>query len=192
MEPFVIPLIIVGVVVVLFLVLWISAWNKLIQLSGQVNQTIGQLSAQYQQRFDLIPDVLRAAKAAVKAQREYLDKMLEIRKGMRPGLKPSDLGNMPPDFMPMALAAGAPGVTVENNPQLSVAAYEELQRIMQNTEKDVAAARRFYWAAVTEYNVAVRSFPGRCVASVHGFDTLPDAIITPEQEKKPDYDIDTR
>lgn len=190
MELIVFPLVVFGIVVAVCVGLWIAAWNRLIQLSGQVDQTIGQLSAQYQQRLDLIPDVLRAAKAAVKFQREYFDKMLEIRKGMHPGLKPSDLGNPPPDFNPMASAAGAPGVIVESNPQLSVSSYEELQRIMQDTEKDIAAARRFYWAAVTAYNVAVRSFPGRYVASVHGFETLPNAVITPEQEKKPEYAID--
>ena len=174
----------------LALVLWVSMANKLRQLSGQVNLTIGTLAAQYQQRFDLIPDVLRAAKMAVKSQRDYFDKMLEIRKGMHPGVTAVDLGNVPPDLAPIMLASAsaAAGKPVnESNPVMSVEAFTELQRIMKDTEKDVTAARRFYCAAVAEYNTAVRSFPLAVVAGLHGHRPIPYAKITKELETKPDY-----
>lgn len=193
MEIIVVLLIVLAVVGIILLVLWFSARNKLVQLSGQVNQSIGTLASQYQQRLDLIPDVLQAARTAVKAQRDYLDKMLEIRKGMHPGLSPVDLGGLPPDLAPMmagTMAAAAGKAGIESNPELNVEAFTELQKTLKDTEKDVAAARRFYWAAVAEYNVAIRSFPCVLVANVHGFHPLPDPEITAKEAMKPDYGID--
>ncbi|MBI1830052.1 MAG: LemA family protein [Planctomycetes bacterium] len=173
-----------------FIAWWIITLQRLTQLSGQVDLTIGTLAAQYQQRFDLMPDVLQAAKEAVKAQKEYLDRMLEIRKGMHPGLTPMDLGSLPPDYVPMAVAASAAAAgkpVSESNPEMNVEGYTEFQRIAKDTEKDVAAARRFYWAAVAEYNTSVNSFPGSIVAAVHGFRPLPSAEITEELATKPNY-----
>ncbi|MBM4087951.1 MAG: LemA family protein [Planctomycetes bacterium] len=192
MEAIVLLMIVFTVLGIIFLVVWFSIRNKLVQLSGQVNQSIGTLASQYQQRHDLIPDVLQSARAAVKAQRDYLDKMLEVRKGMHPGLSPVDLGTMPPDLAPLmagTMAAAAGKAAIESNPAMCVEAFTELQRILKDTEKDVSAARRFYWAAVAEYNVAVRSVPTAIVASVHGFLPLPDPTISAKLAVKPDYGI---
>jgi hypothetical protein len=116
--------------------------------------------------------------------------MLEVRKGMHPGVIPMDLGSLPPDYVPIAAASAAASAgraVSESNPAMNVEAYTELQRSMRDTEKDVTAARRFYWAAVAEYNTAVKSFPSSIVASVHGYRPLPTAKITKELETKPDY-----
>src|SRR4051812_23920968 len=100
-------LIVLGAVLLLLLIVWVVILNKLAQLGGQVNLTIGTLAAQYEQRLNLIPDTLRAAREAVQAQRDYLDMMLEVRKGMHPGVVPMDLGSLPPDYVPIAAASAA-------------------------------------------------------------------------------------
>ena len=164
--------------------------NTLAQLSAQVDLTISTLVSQLDQRKNLIPDTLRAAREAVQAQRDYLDKMLEVRQGMHPGVTPLDLGGFPPDLAPMAIASSAASAgraISESNPELNVDAYTELQRSMKDTEKDVTAAYRFYWAAVAEYNAAVKSFPSSIVASVHGYWPIPTVKLTPQQEIKPEY-----
>lgn len=187
-------LIVIGIALVLavliFVIVWVSMLNKLTQLSAQVNLTIGTLAAQFEQRMNLIPDTLRAAREAVQAQRSYLDRMLEVRRGMHPGVIPADLGALPPDYAPLAAATAAAVVgkpAIENNPAMNVEAYTQLQRIMHDTEKDVTAARRFYWAAVAEYNTGVRSFPSCIVAAIHRYRDLPDAAIAPGLDVKPNY-----
>jgi hypothetical protein len=99
--------------------------------------------------------------------------------------------DIPPELIPL-LAAGSQNAgrnrpVHEDNPQIDVKTYEELQKIMAATEKDVAAARRFVQAAISEFNAAVRSFPGSLVALIHGYSVLPTLKVTPELEKKPDY-----
>jgi LemA protein len=182
-------LILLGVVTLL-LIVWVCTATKLVQLSGQVDLAIATLAAQYEQRMNLIPDTLRAAREAVRAQRDYLDKMLEVRKGLHADVVPMELGALPPDYLPIAAASAAASAgraVNESNPTLTVEAYTELQRSMKDTEKDVTAARRFYWAAVAEYNTALRSFPSSIVAAVHGYHLIPTAKITDELETKPDY-----
>lgn len=190
MEPFAIVALGTLVGFAIIVVIWAMIFNKLAQLSGQVNLTIGTLAAQFEQRMNLIPDTLSAAREAVQAQRNYLDKMLEVRKGMHPGMVPLDLGDLPPDFVPLAAASAAAGsnrAVSESNPELNVDAYTELQKSMRDTEKDVTAARRFYWAAIAEYNASVQAFPSSIVAAIHGFRPLPTAQLTKELEKKPNY-----
>jgi len=187
------PIIVSSIAFLICLCLYFSMLNSLVQHSAQVNQAIGTLSAQYKQRFDLIPDVNKAAKTAVRVQREYFDKLLAFRKGLHPTIELGDLGTMPPDLIPMAvgaMAASAGKAVIENNPAMNVDGYTELQRILLSTEKDVTAARRFYWAAVAEYNAAIRSFPAAIIASLHGYKMIPQEVITPQLETKPDYGID--
>lgn len=189
MGTYVLVAIIVSLV---FLWTYVSSWNNLAQHAAQVNQSIGTLAAQYQQRANLIPDACHAAKAAVRAQSEYFDKLLAVRKGLIASSQIADLGSIPPDFVPVVMAGQAASNSrsvSESNPEMNVEAYTELQRIMLSTEKDVTAARRFHWAAVAEYNAVVRSFPASIVAMVHGYKVMPTQTITPELEKKPDYDI---
>jgi LemA protein len=171
-------------------VLWIIGWNKLTQLSGQVNLTVGTLSAQYQQRLDLIPDAVKLAREAVRKQKVYFDKLLEVRKGMHPAMTAMSLGSIPPDEMPMVLAAMSAAASKayhESNPTMDVSVYAETMRTMKETEMDIAGARRFFWSAVTEYNIAVRSFPLSFIARVHGFELLPDAHLPAGMDKKPSY-----
>jgi LemA protein len=171
-------------------VLWIIGWNKLTELSGQVNLTIGTLSAQYQQRLDLIPDAVKLAREAVRRQKAYFDKLFEVRKGMHPTMTTRSIGSIPPDDLPIVLAAmyaAASKACHESNPNMDVSVYAETMRTMKETEMDISGARRFFWSAVTEYNIAVRSFPLSIVAKVHGFELLPEAHIPAGMAKKPSY-----
>jgi LemA protein len=187
-------IIVIAVIIAFIAFLWIyiSILNNLAQHAAQVNQSIGTMAAQYQQRANLIPDACHAAKAAVRAQREYFDNLLAVRKGLISNIQIADLGSVPPDFVPVVMAGQAASNSrsvSESNPTMNVEAYTELQRIMLSTEKDVTAARRFHWAAVAEYNAAIHSFPAIIIANLHGYKSMPNQVITPELEKKPDYDI---
>lgn len=183
---------IIAVVVLVLLVTWFSTYSKIAALGSQVDLAVGTLAAQLQQRHDLIPDVLKAAKEAVKVQMQYLDQILAVRKSLNVPLQQQSqvFDDMPPELRPLAATAQNAGhnrPVNESNPQMNVGTYEKLQEIMQSTEKDVSGARRFLQSAISEYNTAVRSFPGSLVASVHGFVAMPTERITPQLERKPNY-----
>jgi LemA protein len=180
----------IAVSVLVLLILWVIGLTKLTELNGQINLTVGTLAAQYQQRLDLIPDTVKLAREAVHRQKKYFDKLLEIRKGMHPGLTTSSLGSLPPDDLPIviaALSAAASKACHESNPNMDVSVYAEALRTMKETEMDIAGARRFFWSAVTDYNIAVRSLPFSIIAKVHGYRLMPEAQIPAGMEKKPAY-----
>jgi LemA protein len=186
-----VTLVIIVVVALLLLALWVSTYSRIAALGSQIDLAAGTLAAQLQQRHDLIPDVLKAAKEAVKAQMQALDGILAVRRSLSSDSRPpAEAFDVPPELRALtatAQNAGRGRPVHEDNPQIDVKTYEKLQEVMQSTEKDVAGARRFLQAAISQYNAAVRSFPGALVASVHGFAALPTAKVTPQLEHKPNY-----
>lgn len=185
-------LIAIAIFALILLATWFSTASKIAALGSQVDLAVGTLAAQLQQRHDLIPDVLYAAKEAVKAQMQFLDQILAVRKNLNSASQSQSqtFDDMPPELLPLAATAQNAGRNRpinESNPQIDVKAYQKLQEIMQSTEMDVSGARRFLQSAISEYNTAVRSFPGSLVASVHGYAAMPMARITPQLERKPNY-----
>jgi len=74
-------------------------------------------------------------------------------------------------------------VTVERYPQLkSDKNFLELQTQLEGTENRITVARKRYIAAVKDYNLTVRKFPGNIIASVMGFATKPNFTVNNEAE----------
>ena len=65
--------------------------------------------------------------------------------------------------------------------------FIHLQRSLNVVEEQLAAARRSYNAAVTEYNNSVETFPGSLIAGVAGF--REQQVFVAESHKRQDVDI---
>lgn len=184
-------LVVIVIFAIVLIVLWVSTYSRIAALGSQIDLAVGTLAAQLQQRHDLIPDVLKAAKEAVRAQMQALDGILAVRKHINTDSQvPTAAFDVPPELRALtatAQNAGRNRPVHEDNPQIDVKTYETLQEALLSTEKDVTGARRFLQAAITEYNTAVRSFPGSLVASLHSFAAMPTAKVTPQLERKPNY-----
>lgn len=170
-------------------VLWVSTINQIKYLNNKVDITIGTLAAQYRKRLNLIPDVLMAARESAELQIGYLNKVLEIRKGMNTAKIGIDFSSIDPELIPFTVAtfANSGRQVVENNPEINIQAYIKLQNIMKETEDDISAAMRFYCSAVSNYNTKISTFPGSLVAVIHNYKEIPIAQITTILETKPDY-----
>ena len=65
-------------------------------------------------------------------------------------------------------------IAVENYPELkSDTNMLEAQRAYQNVEENIAAARRFYNAAVNALHNAIQIFPGNVIAGLVGVTEMP-------------------
>ncbi len=181
-----------GAILVLFvLLIWYGIYLELVRLDEQVNQAVAALAAQYELRLNLIPDVLGAAREAVKAQLDYCYRFLEVRAGKRPEMSLEQLGALPPDLVHMMNAPTAAGLVFEHNPAIDVGAYTKLQDVMRDTEEGVAAAKRWIADASAQYNTEVRGPFGSIVASCHGFQVIPKTQISANLSDKPDYGFRT-
>ena len=69
------------------------------------------------------------------------------------------------------------------NPELKASEnFLQLQRSLNETEEQLAAARRTYNASITDYNNAVQTFPTNLLAGMFGF-TRKAVLTIPEAER---------
>ncbi|HEY5635856.1 MAG TPA: LemA family protein [Burkholderiales bacterium] len=166
-----------GVVAVL-LVWVISIYNRLVVLRNRFKNGFAQIDVQLKRRYDLIPNLVEAAKGYLTHERETLEAVVKARAAAvsaegRAAASPGD----PAAMRGLAQAEGALGGALGK--LLAVfEAYPDLkanQNVMQvqeelvSTENKVAFARQAFNDAVMEFNTYRESFPPVAVAGVLGF-----------------------
>ena len=137
-------LIIVGVIVIL--IIWIvSLYNGLVRLRNRRQNAFADIDVQLRQRHDLVPQLVETVKGYASHEKDLLLKVTEARTA--------------------AVAATTIDGKIAAEQQLS----SELQEELSDIENKLAASRRFFNGATTEYNNGVESFPGNLIARNFGF-----------------------
>ena len=72
-------LIIILVLVLLLVVYLIAIYNKLVKYSNRYKNSFAQIEVQLKRRYDLIPNLVEAAKAYLKHERETLEAVIAAR-----------------------------------------------------------------------------------------------------------------
>jgi LemA protein len=156
------------IVVILIIVLAIgvmSIYNGLINKKNQVNNAFGGIDVQLKMRYDLIPNLVAAVQQYTSHERELLTKITELRsRAMSSDLTTDarvELDNQ------ISSAVKSINVAVENYPDLKANQnFIELQKSLNEVEAQIAASRRAYNAAVTDYNNGIEMFPGNLMAGM--------------------------
>ncbi len=153
-------LIIIGVIALIIILMY----NSLIAKKNQVDNIFGGIDATLKKRFDLIPNLISSVKEYMTHEKELLTKVTELRaQGMKPNL--SEDQKVALDAK-MTSALGSIMISVENYPELKANDnIMNLQRTLNEVESQIAAARRAYNQAVTDYNNAIEMFPTNYMAS---------------------------
>jgi LemA protein len=156
-------LIIVVVVVLVILIGAISLYNGLINKKNQVTNAFGGMDVQLKNRYDLIPNLVATVQQYTTHEKNLLTKITELRsKALNQDLNTDarvDIDNQ------ISSAVKGIMVAVENYPDLkSNQNFIELQKALNEVESQIAASRRAYNAAVTDYNNGIEMFPGSIMA----------------------------
>lgn len=184
-----------GVVVVL--VVWvIKIYNMLVVLRNRFRNEYAQIDVQLKRRYDLIPNLVEAAKGFLKHERETLEAVMAARSGavtaaQRAAAKPGD----PNAMKSLASAESTLGGTL-GRLMVSVEAYPDLkanqnimalQEELTSTENRLAFARQAFNDSVMEYNTRRESFPDVMLAGAFGFREaeLLQATDSAEERKAP-------
>ena len=147
--------------------LWVLVvYNTLVSKRNAVKNAESGVDVQLKKRFELIPNLVAAVKGYMAHERGLLERLVDIRAealGADAGRR-AELSGEAGRAMETVFAA------VEAYPELKASAHVlHLQRSLAEIEEQIAAARRFFNAAVTSYNDSVQSFPASLVAGVFGF-----------------------
>ena len=158
--------IILGVIVVI--VLWgIMTYNSLVAMAQRVGQSFADIDVQLKQRHDLIPNLVETVKGYASHERGTLEAVVNARNAA--------LAAQGPDAKVAAenVLTGALRqlfALAESYPDLKASAnFQQLQNELADVENKLAAARRFYNNAVSEYNAGIQQFPAALFAASFGF-----------------------
>lgn len=164
----------IGAIVLTLIVVIASHINKVPTLDESVKAAWAQVDNQYKRRADLIPNLVATVKGYASHEKEVLTQVVEARsKVSQVQLSPQML-NDPNAFAMFEKSQGALSsalsrlmVVVERYPELKADKnFQALQSQLEGTENRISVARKDYIAAVQKYNIELRTFPGKWVASI--------------------------
>ena len=158
--------IVVGLLVLI--VLWvISLYNRLVRLRNRRQNAFADIDVQLRQRHDLVPQLVETVKGYATHERELLLKVTEARTA---AMAATSIDDKIKAEQQLTTALQGLKVQVEAYPDLKANQnFLQLQEELSDIENKLAAARRFFNGATTEYNNAVESFPGNLIARNFGF-----------------------
>jgi len=159
--------IILLVVVVVLGLIAVGAYNRLVALKQGANQAFADIDVQLRQRHDLIPNLVETVKGYATHERGTLEAVVAARNSAVSAAGVPDkvaaenaltgaLGKL------FALSEAYPDLKANQN-------FLSLQGELSDIENKLAASRRFFNNAVSEFNAAIAQFPAVLFAAMFGF-----------------------
>ncbi len=161
------PLLIVIGIIVLIVIWLISLYNGLVRLRNRRQNAFADIDVQLRQRHDLVPQLVETVKGYAAHEKDLLMKVTVARSA---AMSATRIDGKIVAEQQLSNALAGLKVQVEAYPDLKANQnFLQLQEELSDIENKLAASRRFFNAATTEYNNAVESFPGNLVARNFGF-----------------------
>lgn len=159
---------IIFIVVIVILVIWmISLYNRLVNLRNRRQNAFADIDVQLRQRHDLVPQIVETVKGYAGHEREVLQKITEARSS---AMAARTIDDKIVAEQQLTSALQGLKVQVEAYPDLKANQnFLQLQEELSDIENKLAASRRFFNGATTEYNTAVETFPSNMIAGNFGF-----------------------
>jgi LemA protein len=187
--------------IVLALVVALAAWviaiyNGLVTLRNRFKNAFAQIDVQLKRRYDLIPNLVEAAKGYLQHERQTLEAVIAARgaavsASQRAAAAPGD----PAAMSGLAQAEGALGgalgrllAVFEAYPDLTANQNVlQVQEELTSTENKVAFARQGFNDAEMSYNTKRESFPDNVIAGLFAFKEamLLEATESKEERQAP-------
>ncbi|MEZ5785027.1 MAG: LemA family protein [Xanthobacteraceae bacterium] len=158
--------IVLGLIVVA--VLWVvMIYNGLVSLRQRVNQAFADIDVQLKQRHDLIPNLVETVKGYASHERGTLEAVVQARNAAigahGPAAQAAAENQLSGALRQLfALSEAYPDLKANTN-------FQQLQSELSDIENKLAASRRFYNNAVSEYNAGIQQFPAALFAGPFGF-----------------------
>lgn len=160
--------IILGVIVLLVIVL-AGLYNGLVRSKVRVDESWSGIAVQLKRRADLIPNLVNAVKGYAAHESKVFEAVTAARADTVNAAEqgPAAATKVEGGFQAalkslFAVAEAYPDLKASSN-------FQQLQADLTDTEDKIQASRRFYNAAVRDYNTKKSVFPANIVAPAFGF-----------------------
>jgi LemA protein len=158
---------IVIAILVVLAVFAFGAYNRLVALGQRVNQAFADIDVQLKQRHDLVPNLVETVKGYASHERGTLDDVIKARNSAMSAQGPAQVSAAENQL------SGALGRLIalsEAYPDLKANAnFQQLAGELSDLENKIAASRRFFNNAVSEYNTGIQQMPAALFAGMFGF-----------------------
>ncbi len=156
------------IIVIVLAIVLVLMYNSLVAKKNQVDNIFASIDTQLKKRYDLIPNLVASVSKYMDHEKTLLEEVTKLRaEANRPNV--SDKQKIALDAK-ITKALGSIMIAVENYPELKANEnVMHLQRSLNEVEEQIAAARRAYNQAVTDYNNALEMIPTNFMASAMGY-----------------------
>ena len=185
----------ISLAVLAVLVFWaVGAYNRLIRLKNTIANAFSQIDVQLKRRYDLIPNLVEAAKKYLSHERETLEAVIAARNQAKSAndavrSRPSNalaVTTLAVAEQALSSSLGQLFALNEAYPELKAdQTIRDLSEELTSTENKVTFARQAFNDAVLDYNNAQGQFPAVLVAKMFSF--APSAMLQAtesEQERQ--------
>jgi LemA protein len=157
-------------------------YNSLVAKKNQVDNIFASIDTQLKKRYDLIPNLVASVSKYMEYEKETLEKVTKLRtQANKTNLSEDEKIALDAQ---VTSALGSIMIAVENYPELKANEnVVHLQHTLSEVEAQIAAARRAYNQAVTDYNNALEQIPTNFIANAMGY-THKQVFEIPQEERK--------
>ena len=167
------------------LIFWaVGAYNRLVRLKNIIANAFGQIDVQLKRRYDLIPNLVEAARKYLSHEKDTLEAVIAARNQARsaseavrsrPG-RAEGIVALAAAEQTLAGSLGQLFALSEAYPELKAdQTIRELSEELTSTENKVGFARQAYNDAVLDYNNAQAQFPALLIARLFSF--VPSQVL---------------
>ena len=158
---------------------------SLIRKKNKVKEASAGIDVQLKKRYDLIPNLLQIAAKFMEHERSLLEDLTKLRTEAMKGSFAKNPKQAAEIENQLSAKLKEFNISVENYPDLkSNQTMGQAMSGLQDVEENLAAARRFYNAAVNDLNNAVEIFPSSLFAKMLGI-SKGVLFSAPDNEKEP-------
>lgn len=164
-------MIILGIIAFIVILFFISLYNRLVALRQSRNNAFADIDVQLKMRFDLVPNLVNTVKGYATHEKTVFEEITAARTRVQGAQNVNDkiaaqsaltgaLGHL------FAVAEAYPNLKANEN-------FIQLQQELSDIENKIAAARRFFNNATSEFNTCIHQFPANLFAGSMGFKEEP-------------------
>jgi LemA protein len=168
----------IGIVVIAIIVgasfaaLYITTYNNLVTLKVATEQQWANVETQLQRRYDLIPNVVAAARGYMTYEGSILENITLLRTQWLNAMSSGNVTEIGNATNQMEVAMPTFIATVENYPTLAASSVvQDLIVELEGTENRISVERTRFNDDVAAYNTAIMVFPANMLAPGWGFTT---------------------
>lgn len=160
----------------------VATYNSLISLKNTVEEAFATMDVYLKKRWDLIPNIVESVKGYAKHEAETLQSVIAARSGYQ---QMTDAQKLQANSE-LSRLTGSISILAEQYPDLKANRnFLDLNAQLQQTEQDIANARKYYNAVVKNYNNKLQMFPSSVVARIFKFSKRQMFEIEDAAQKEP-------